>query len=182
MRRGGLAIAIGLFVSSSLVFAASHTEAPKPTAEHKKLDYFAGKWTAEGEMKANPFGMPAGPFTSHDTCEWFEGGFSLVCKSEGNSPMGPTKGIGIMSYNTEEGAYTYYGVDNSPMAMATVPHGTVADDTWTYTDESKMGGKMMKSRYVIKQMSPTSYTFKWEIAGDDGSWQTIVEGKAKKAS
>jgi uncharacterized protein DUF1579 len=177
-RRAIMAAALSLAVSGAAL-AQSAGEAPKPTAEHKKLGYFVGKWTTEGEMKPNPFG-PGGKVTATDNCEWFEGGFSVVCKSEGKSPAGPTKGLGIMSYNTDEKAYTYYGVDNSPMSMASVPHGTVQDDTWTYNDEAKMGGKMVKSRYVIKQGTPTSYTFKWEMQGDDGTWKPILEGKSTK--
>jgi uncharacterized protein DUF1579 len=153
--------------------------APKPTAEHQKLGYFVGKWTTEGEMKASPYG-PGGKVTATDTCEWFEGGFSVVCRSEGKAPTGPTKGLGIMSYNTEEKAYTYYGIDNSPMSMATVPKGTLQGDTWTYNDEAKMGGATVKSRYVLKTSAPNSYTFKWEMANPDGTWSPIVEGKSTK--
>jgi hypothetical protein len=67
------------------------------------------------------------------------------------------------------------------MTMASVPKGMVQGDTWTFNDEAKMGGKMVKSRYSIKQASPTSYSFKWESVGDDGSWKTIMEGKSTKA-
>ena len=120
-RREIMAAALSLAVSGAALAQAAG-EAPKPTAEHKKLGYFVGKWTTEGDMKPNPFG-PGGKVTATDNCEWFEGGFSVVCKSEGKSPAGPTKGMGIMSYNTEEKAYTYYGLDNSPMSMSSV-HGT----------------------------------------------------------
>ena len=68
------------------------------------------------------------------------------------------------------------------MAMTTVPRGTVEGSTWLYTDESKMGGKTVKSRYVLREVSPTSYTWKWEILGAEGGWQTLVEGTTKKAS
>ena len=45
-----------------------------------------------------------------------------------------------------------------------------------------MGGKLVKSRYVIKQGTPTSYTFKWEMLGDDGPWKPILEGKSTKGA
>ena len=96
--------------------------------------------------------------------------------------MGPTKELGILGYSTEEKIYTYYGADNSGMVMTTVPKGTVQGDTWVYNDESKMGGKTVKGRYTIKEISPTAYTFKWEMMGKDGSWTAVVEGKATKAS
>ena len=46
-----------------------------------------------------------------------------------------------------------------------------------------MNGKVLKSRYTIKQASPTSYTFKWEMQqGDGGTWAPLMEGKATKAN
>jgi hypothetical protein len=181
-KREMLAVSIGLVLLSGVVLAqtAGQGQAPQPTAEHKKLGYFVGKWTSEGDLKPNPW-MPGGKYTSTDTCEWFEGGFALLCRSEGKGPMGPTKSVYILGYSTEEKAYTYYGIDNSPMTMASVPKGTVQGDTWTFNDEAKMGGKMVKSRYSIKEASPTSYSFKWESVGDDGSWKTVMEGKSTKA-
>jgi hypothetical protein len=178
----------GCLILAGVAFALSATtaraqpaaQAPKPGPEHKKLDYFAGKWTSEVELKANPF-MPAGKYTSTDQCDWFTGGFAVRCQSDGNGPTGPTKSLGILGYNTEEKVYTYYGIDSTGMVPATVSRGTVAGDTWTYTDESKMGGKMVKSRYVIKVGTPTAYTFKWELQGEGGAWSTVMEGKSTKA-
>jgi len=181
MRTKALQISVCLVLSSGLALAQAPGEKPKPGPEHKRLGYFIGKWTAEAEMKPSPF-MPGGRMTNHDTCEWFDGGFAVVCRSEGKGPMGPTKALGILGYSTEEKAYTYYAVNNGPMDMATVPRGTVQDRSWVYDDEAKMGGKMVKSRYTIQEISPTSYTFKWEILGDDGAWQTLMEGKSNKSA
>ena len=155
---------------------AEAPKAPKPGPEHERLGYFVGKWKGEGTVAENPF-MPAGKFTSLDSCEWFEGRFAVVCHTKGKGPTGPTRGLGIMSYNAQEKAYLYYGVENNPMAMTTVPRGTVEGDTWTYLDESRMGDKVLKSRYVIKQVDKKSYTFKYEMQGPDGQWKTVVEGK-----
>ncbi len=124
--------------------------------------------------------MPAGKFTGTDRCEWFEGKFAVVCHSEGDGPMGPTKGMGIMSYSADAKAYTYYGTDSSGMAMTTVPKGKIDGKTWVYDDESMMGGTMVKSRYTMVETSNTSYTFKWEMQGPDGQWMTVMEGKGKK--
>jgi len=153
---------------------------PKPGPEHKRLGYFVGKWTTEGEMKASPMG-PAGKITGSDTCEWFEGGFSVVCHSDGKTPMGAMKSIGIMGYSTEEKVYTYYGVDSSPMAMASVAKGTIQGNTWTYNDEGTMGGQKMKMRVTLVEQSPTAYTFKMEMAGADGKWMPLMESTATKA-
>jgi hypothetical protein len=172
---------IGFVVATAFVVAQGPGEAPKPGPEHEKLGFFVGKWKFEGELQPNPF-MPGGKFTGSETCEWFEGGFAVVCHSEGSGPMGSTKGLAIMGYSAEEQVYTYYGVENGPMVMASVPRGSVQGDTWTYTDEAKMGGKLVKSRFIIQQTSPTGYTFRWEMPGEDGNWMTIMDGKSAKAS
>jgi hypothetical protein len=54
----------------------------KPEAEHQRLGYFVGKWTGSGQIRPGPMG-PGGRFTSTDTCEWFDGGFAVVCRTEG---------------------------------------------------------------------------------------------------
>ena len=159
--------------------AAQAPQAPKPGPEHKRLGYFVGKWNAEGEMKPGPMG-PGGKMKSTDTCEWFEGQYSVICRSEGTMPTGSSKSIGILGYNTEEKVYTYYGIDNSNMTMASVPKGTVRGDTWTYTDESTYGGQKVKSRVTIKELSPTSYTFRMEMQGPDGKWTPMMESKNTK--
>ena len=154
---------------------------PAPGPEQKKLGFFVGKWTTEGEMKPGP-AMPGGRITSHDRCEWFEGGFSIVCHYDSIGPTGPTHSLGILGYSSEEKAYTYYSVQSGPTTMASVPLGTEKDGTWVYTDESKMGGKRVKSRYTIIQTSPNSYSYKWEILGDEGAWQMLLLGKSTRAS
>lgn len=152
----------------------------KPGPEHQRLAYFVGKWTGEGDMKASPMG-PAGKISSVDTCEWFDGHFSVICRSEGKSPAGtPMKSIGILTYSAEEKVYTYYGIDNSAMAMTSIPKGTVTGDTWTYNDESVMNGQKIKSRVTIKELSPTSYTFTMEMQGPDGKWMPLMETKNTK--
>ena len=94
--------------------------------------------------------------------------------------MGPSKSIGILGYNTEEKVYTYYGVDNSGMTMASVPRGTLQGDTWNYTDEGMMGGQKVKSRVTIKELSPTAYTFRMDFQGPDGKWMPMMESKSTK--
>jgi hypothetical protein len=174
-----LAASVGISVASVHFVAAQAPQAPKPGPEQERLGYFVGKWTVEGEMKPGPMGA-GGKFTASDNCEWFEGRFSVVCRSEGKMPTGPSKSIGILGYSTEEKVYTYYGVDNSNMTMASVPRGTVRGDTWTYTDEGTMGGQKMKTRVTIKEVSPTAYTFKMEMQGPDGKWMPMMESKNSK--
>jgi hypothetical protein len=182
MKRIVQRLTLGIIVSAAgfqIVAAMQAPAAPKPTPEQKRLGYFVGKWTSEGELKPGPMG-PGGKVTSTDTCAWFSGGFAVVCHSDGTSPMGPSKEIGVLGYSTEEKAYTYYAVNNSSMAMTSVPKGKVQGDTWTYTDEGVMGGQKYKSRITIKEVSPTEYTFRMEMQGPDGKWAPVMDAKSTK--
>ena len=75
-----------LMVFAPALSAQNPPAPPKPGPAQEKLAYFAGRWTSAGEMKPGPMG-PGGKVSGTDVCEWFEGGFNLVCRSEGTSPM-----------------------------------------------------------------------------------------------
>ena len=96
-----LAVCGVVSVAGVHIVAAQAPQAPKPGPEQARLGYFVGKWTAEGEVKPGPMG-PGGKMTSSDNCEWFEGHFSVICHSDGTTPAGPSKSIGILGYSPEE--------------------------------------------------------------------------------
>jgi len=174
-----VAACIVISAAGAQLVAAQAPPTATPGPEQKRLGYFVGKWTADGDIKPGPMG-PGGKMTSSDDCQWFEGGFSVICRSEGKTPAGPSKSIGILGYSPEEKVYTYYGVDNTSMTMASVPKGTVQGDTWIYHDEGTMGGQRFKTRVTIKELSPTAYTFKMEMQGPDGKWMPMMESKNTK--
>ena len=58
---------IALVITSSVGSLGAQAPPQKPGPEHKKLDYFVGKWTSTADMKASPFG-PGGKMTASDTC------------------------------------------------------------------------------------------------------------------
>ena len=179
VRRAILLASALLTAAATLPAQEKKMEAPKPGPEVKKLSYFVGTWNTTGEVKANPF-MPAGKMTSLDKCEWFDGGFHVVCRSTGKGPAGPMKGLGILAYNGEDKMYTYMGIDNS--GFSEMSKGTNDGNTWTYTAEEKMGGQTFKGRYTMVTSSPDSYTFKYETSPDGNQWATMMEGKTTRAA
>jgi len=172
-------ISVIVFISVCAAFVAAQGPAPKPGPEHQKLQYFVGKWSTTGEMKTNPF-SPGGKMTASDSCDWFQGGFAVVCHSEGKGPAGPMKSLGIMGYNSDQKVYTYYGLDNTGMVMMSAAKGTVKGDVWTFLDEGTMGGQPYTSRFTLKTGSPNSYTFSWELQGQDKKWMPILEGTSTR--
>lgn len=168
------AVAAFLF---ALMVQAQAPQMPKPGPELKQLDYFMGTWKMEGETKPSAYG-PGGKVTETDHSEWMPGGFFLLTHSETKSPMGEAKGLSIMGYKADDKVYTYHEFDSMGETISAT--GTVEGDAWTWQSEDKMGGKMVKGRYTVKVLSPTSYTFKFEMASDTGAWNTVMEGNATK--
>jgi hypothetical protein len=160
------------------VLAEEPAGAPEPTPQHEALQIWIGTWSGNGTMKETPMG-PGGPMEWTEECSWFGGGrFHVICKSEGTSPTGPMKGIGIIGYDAEKGVYTHYGVDNN--GWAELSQGKHEGDDWTFTSKSSMGGQTYHSRFTMTMQSPKSMTFNWQTSPDGKAWDTLMEGTSKK--
>jgi hypothetical protein len=152
---------------------------PKPGPELKKLNYNVGTWKVEGEAK--PFGgMPGGKITSTEKCEWYPGGFFVMCHSEFTGPMGPAKSVSFLGYDPNEKAYTYHEFTSTGDAIDS--KGTVSGDTWNWTAESKMGDAKVSVRVTIKEVSATEYTFKLEMSQNGGEFSVVEEATGHKVS
>ena len=158
---------------TSLLLAQAPPAPPKPGPEHKKLEYFLGKWTVEGEIKANAY-VSAGKGVSTETATLGPGGFYVECLSEGQMPTTHS----IMAYDSHAKVYTSYYA--SSVGLVGVGTGTVDGNTWTWMVEDKYAGKSVKGRTTITMLSPTEHTSKYEMADGKGGYTTIVEGKATK--
>ncbi|HEY4933191.1 MAG TPA: DUF1579 family protein [Terriglobales bacterium] len=165
----------------SLVFIALAATAqmpmPKPAPELSKLDYLAGDWISDGDMKPSPMG-PGGKMSSVDHVQWMEGNFFLVMHSKFKGAMGDGTALAVMGYDPDKKVFTY----NEYNSMGQINHseGTVSGDTWSWTSDENMGGQTLKGRYTMKVLSPTSYTFKYEMSQDGTTWTTAMDGKSTK--
>jgi len=181
MRRASAITLLVAMICALVAFAQTPPPKPTPAPELKKLDYFAGNWKSEGEVKPGPFG-PGGKFTTKEHNEWMPGRFFLVLHSNGTfAGMGHITESGFMGYNTEDKVYTYDAFNS--MGEAEHSRGTVEGDTWTWTSTEKMGGQTMKGRFTMTIASPTSYSYKFEIAPEaNANYTTVVEGKSTKVT
>jgi hypothetical protein len=167
-------------VVAAAVFSGTVMAQPparKPGAEQKRIGRFVGQWKYEGEAKASPMG-PAGKSTGTETCEWFAGGFHVVCNSKGTGPMGAVTGHAIMGYDPVEKAYTYYGI--SSLGDGFYVKGSVASNVWTWNADSMMEGKPVKFRVTVTEDSPTVHSFKMEASFGGGPMAVVEEGKSTK--
>jgi Protein of unknown function (DUF1579) len=148
-----------------------------PTAEHQKMDYFAGDWKLQGTMKVSPT-VSGGDFTSTEHSEWVSGNFFLHTKSSMHSVLGDVRGVRVMEYNAEDKLYTVNAYNSlGEHQMAT---GQIQGNTWTWTSEAKLNGVIAKGRYTVTVVSPTAYTFKYETLQPNGGWASVMEGKATR--
>lgn len=176
----GLKAIVGLFMLLALavIVVADEPMVPQPTAEHQELQKWVGSWTGQGEMKPGPFG-PGGPMSWTEECSWFEGSkFNVVCRSEGTSPMGPMKGLGIVGYNAGKGVYTHYGVDNT--GWSGYSEGTHTGNTWTFQSKETMGDKTFHSRFEMTMVSPKKMEFSWAMSEDGTNWVVVMDGTSEK--
>ncbi|MGH7530348.1 MAG: DUF1579 family protein [Gemmatimonadales bacterium] len=174
MKRAYRTVTAALVLAGAPALAAQAPPAPQPGPEHQQLAYFAGRWNSTGEFQPGPMG-PGGRMTVRNNCERFPGGFFIVCRSEGTTPMGPSHGLGILGYDPERKHYTYYAIDNSGMPPEPI-RGTLSGDTWVWEGEGTMGGQQIKGRYTMKVVSPDEYTWTWELQMPGQPWTTIARG------
>ncbi len=173
-RASAIAIATVMLVAA----ASAQMPAPKPGPEHKKLDYFAGTWTSDADSKPGPMG-PGGKMTMTQDAKWMDGGFFVVMHSEYKSAaMGDGSGTSYLGYDPQDKVYTYDEFNSQGEAVHA--KGTVDGDTWTWTNDMKMGPQTAKGRFTEKILSPTAYTFKFEMSMDGTTWNTVMDGKATK--
>jgi hypothetical protein len=169
-----------MLTSVLLAAAAVAQMAPTPGPELKKLDYFAGTWSAEGTISPGPWGA-GGKFSSTGTDEWMPGNFFLVGHEDFKMPAdlgGDGKGVSIMGYDTEHGVYTYDSYNSQGRSEHS--QGTLSGDTWTWKSSQTYGGQEIEQRMTIKTLSPTSYAMKFEISMDGTNWTTFMDVKATK--
>jgi hypothetical protein len=173
-----LVIAIGLILGiGSGLSAGVEKETPKPAPELKKLDYFAGRWATEGEIRPGPMGS-GGKFTGRNRVQWMDGGFFLVTESEFAGAMGKGAETAYMGYDSDARMYTYDSF--STLGEASHARGNVEGDTWTWRSETRMGAQTMKGRLTITVRSAAAYDFRFEMSPDGRTWTTELRGKATK--
>jgi Protein of unknown function (DUF1579) len=164
-------------LSGFAVSVRAQTELAKPASELRKLDYFAGTWRAQGEVKPGPMG-PGGKFTGTNKVQWMDGGFFLVTHSEFHGAMGKGTETAYMGYDNNDKMYTYDSFNT--LGEADHAKGKLDGDTWTWQSEVRMGPQTMKGRLTLKMLSATAYSFKFETSTDGTTWNTLLQGKDTK--
>ena len=160
---------------TSLLLSQAPPAPPTPGPEHKKLEYFLGKWTVEGEIKANEF-VRAGKTVSTETATLGPRGFYVESRNEGPS----LTRLAIIGYDSHAKVYTSYYASSA--GLVGTGTGTVNGNTWTWMIQDRWLGQSVKGRTTITISSASQYTEKYEMLDANGRYVTIQEGTATKVA
>jgi hypothetical protein len=169
---------VALILASGIAVPAQQPKrVPQPSPEHNKLAVFVGIWKDEAEIKPSALG-PGGKMNLMETCEWFTGGFSLVCHTDATGFRGDFKTLAVLTYDSEEKVYRFYEFNS--VGWSNTAKGTVDGNTWAFNGESKIGGKLIKTRSTIKILSPDSAEMRSEVSVDGGPITLWMESKSAR--
>ena len=146
--------------------------AAQTTADQKRLDVMAGKWSIEIDTKATPL-SPANKASGTEECQWFANRH-LVCRSDAKGSAGSYNQMRTLSYVPARKQYAVYTVDS--LGSAVVAYGQVSGDTWTFTTDQPS----FNVRLTLK-ITAGGYTAFAELAGLDGKFVPLSEVKATRA-
>jgi roadblock/LC7 domain-containing protein len=172
-------VAVSVVILVLAVFAWAQTPVPKPGAEHKRVEVFAGHWTYVGEYVAGPLG-PGGKVTGEYTAQMILGGFFLQGRWVEKGPAGDMRGVEIFGYDPAAKTYSQsqYQDDGSIGSGAYADHGNV----WSYAGTMLMGGKRYMVRNEITLAADLmSIVGKGEISVDGKAWVPFVNLTYAKA-
>lgn len=179
MKRAFAIAFVAVLLSGMMASAQTPPPAPKPGPEQKNLAYFVGTWTVTGDLKPGAMG-PGGKTTGSDHIEWMPGGFFLVSHTQESGPMGKDTALAVYGYDPDKKVYTFDEFNSvGEMVHAT---GTFDGKVWTWSADLNMGGKAIKSHFILTEESPTSYSYKFEMSEDGTNFATVVDGTGKKSA
>jgi hypothetical protein len=146
-------------------------EFPKLTAQHRRLEELAGKWTGQEKVYASPYtaeGQATGRFDFRMDLE----GFFLLTDYVEESDSNPTYyAHGVFGWDVKQACYTLHWFDNFGNPPAAPGHGQWQGDTLTFHHEYPTG-----SGRTIFGLGDSELKLRVEMSPDGKSWKPLIEG------
>lgn len=178
MKMRTCATALLLLFPSLALAAPDKDRAAKPGPEVQKLGYYVGTWEGHGETKGGPFGAP-GKLSSRMICNWFAGGYQVVCRGHEIGPTGRREFLNILSYDEESKGYTEYSISSRGESEYD-RNGSLVGGKLTFLVDQNIGGKLAKFRYSEDHLSSALMTYRAEASVDGAPWSEIASGEIRK--
>jgi hypothetical protein len=168
-------LAACLCLGISTAQAQDDDQAPPPggrSAEVSELEFFVGHWTTSGESRAAPDADMA-PLSGEETCEWFSGGTSVICRETTTDANGTVDSIYILAYDPTRRHYTVYGTDGNGAIYSGI--GTARDGSWDWDAEVRMGEAVMPMKYSFRPGEDGSRDMQVLLDAGGGRWTELVK-------
>lgn len=157
-------VLISLLVVLASPSCALTSQAPIPppplarAAGYEPLSSFIGRWSLKGDED-----------TYVETCEWYEGGFHIVCHTENKRSDGSIgKGMSILGYLPDKGSYTYHGIGSKGRNETMT--GTFRSGIFEFSSEGRENGKVVKARVRMGPFIGREVPFIAETSTDGAPW------------
>ena len=154
------------------------SESPSPSAEHKQLAVWVGKWNTEGQSYAEGHSneslqASSVKMTSKETYEWLLDGFFLAHRWDGQVSDAAFKGMEVIGYDASSKSYTSHFFDNAGNAPSY--QVTKRDNVWTYI------GELQRATFEFSNDGNTmAIHWDWKKT-DGGNWLPLCDLTASKS-
>ena len=137
----------------------------KPSAEHKQMELFIGKWINEGHTVAAE-GAPSMKILTSDVYEWMPGGFLVIHSAYGLIDKMGGGGMEIMGYDAAKKRHMSYFFDSQ---------GNISTHEITIDDNTcKWQGERTRCTAIFTNNGNTQ-TAHHERLDENGKWVPSME-------
>jgi hypothetical protein len=149
-----------------------------PSADHKKMGSFLGRWHTTGTVTATE-SEPTAEVDSIDTYEWYPGEFFLVHHADSRVGGNSIKSLEIIGYDSERRCYF------APFFDSTGGFGTeeirLEGNTWTWRGSNVMGVKEHRCIAVVSN-DGQMIRARHEKSDDGQRWVLWIDVTLRKLS
>ena len=148
-------------------------QAPKPSADARKMEVWVGTWTYAGEAKATPMG-PAAKVAGTQTGRMVMGGFGFEWKGEEKGTFGSVQWAETDVYDAATKTYPFLGYQSDGTTWS--GSNTIVGNVWKGTATQTVKGVAYKIRAdATPSADGKSWTFKQELSTDGKTWMPFTD-------
>jgi len=148
--------------------------------EMKALSPLLGHWAIEGTVVMDAKGS-AVPMKAMQGCDWFAGGYAVVCRTTGTMGGATNESASFMYYDHLRKGYVNTAVGSLKDSTGS-GRLVITPESFVFTSEFMLEGKPAKDRMTLSNMTPEGGTWKYELSMAGGPYKAAGEGKYTKAT
>ena len=137
-----------------------------------------GHWNIDGNMIVDTKGMAA-TIKATQGCEWYLGGYAVVCRTSGTIGGAANESASLMYYDTFRNGYVTTAVGSLKDATGSGAFD-IKPGSFVFTSEFLLGGKPARDRMTLSNMTPDGGTWKYELSVAGGPLKPAGEGTYRK--